>query len=199
MEQTILFINDTVSPEGTETHRLRPFSLFNSSTHRSLPLTLIASVGENLELGKGGDLCWHIREDLRHFKELTMGGAVIMGRSTWESLPKKPLPGRKNIVITTNPDYESPGAVTVGSLELALEEARGQEAFIIGGESVYRQAMPLATNLEITRIYASESEADKFFPAIDPAEWALEEESELMSAPGAPSYRFQRYIRKEKQ
>lgn len=195
MEQTILFINDTVSPEGTETHRLRPFSLFNSSTHRSLPLTLIASVGENLELGKGGDLCWHIREDLRHFKELTMGGAVIMGRSTWESLPKKPLPGRKNIVITTNPDCEAPGAVTVGSIELALEGARGQEAFIIGGESVYRQAMPLATNLEITRIYASEPEADKFFPEIDPTEWALEKSSEVMETEGGLKFRYETYKR----
>lgn len=196
MEQTILFINDTVSPEGTETHRLRPFSLFNSSTHRSLPLTLIASVGENLELGKGGDLCWHIREDLRHFKELTMGGVVIMGRSTWESLPKKPLPGRKNIVITMNSDYEAPGAVTVGSLELALEEARGQEAFIIGGESVYRQAIPLATNLEITRIYASEPEADKFFPAIEPSEWVLEKSSEKMETEGGLKFRYETYKRR---
>ena len=195
MEQTILFINDTVSPEGTETHRLRPFSLFNSGTHDSVPLTLVASVGENLELGKDGDLCWHIKADLRHFKEITMGGAVIMGRATWESLPKKPLPGRKNIVITSSPTYEAPGAVVVSTLAHALEEARGTEAFIIGGESVYRQALPFATRLELTRIFATEPDADKFFPAISETDWKLETCSETMHTEKGLGYRYETYIK----
>lgn len=196
MEQTILFINDTVSPEGTETHRLRPFSLFNSSTHRSLPLTLIASVGEKLEVGKEGDLCWHIREDLRHFKELTMGGAVIMGRSTWESLPRRPLPGRKNIVITGRADYDAPGATIAGSLEEAIEEAKDTETFIIGGESVYCQALPLASRLELTRIYASEPEADKYFPEFSDEEWTLEKSSEEMETEGGLRFRYETYKRR---
>lgn len=133
-------------------------------------LTIVASAGERNELGRGGDLCWHIPEDLRHFKELTTGGAVIMGRSTWESLPKRPLPGRTNIVVTRNKDYEAPGAVTTGSLEEAVGLAGDSNTFIIGGESVYRQALLLAERLELTRIFATDPEADKYFPAINTTE-----------------------------
>lgn len=196
MEQSILFINDTVAPESTESHRLRPFSLFNSSSHRSIPLTMIASVGENNELGRNGDLCWHIREDLRHFKEITMGGAVIMGRKTWESLPKKPLPGRTNIVVTRSDVFDAPGALKAASIEQAVEQARGLDAFIIGGESVYRQAIPFATRLEITRILASDPEADTFFPEISPSEWILSNRSETFTSAAGLSYVFETYDRK---
>ena len=153
-------------------------------------ITLIASVGENNELGRDGDLCWYIREDLRRFKALTMGNAVIMGRKTWESLPKKPLPGRLNIVLSKKQDPtpapsplwegsgngeaavtnfpshmgEGPGVGFAASVDQALEMAGEREVFIIGGESVYRTFLPLADRLELTRIFASDPQADKFFP-----------------------------------
>ena len=188
MEQTIPFVNDTVAPESTETHRLRPFSLFNSATRYNKPITIIASIGENNELGKNGDLCWHIREDLKHFKELTMGGAVIMGRKTWDSLPKKPLPGRTNIVIS-----RSEG--NVGSLEEALSLAQESNIFIIGGASVYTQAMPLAILLEITRIFASDPDADTFFPPINPEEWELTNASEVLESPEGLRFRYETFTR----
>lgn len=196
MEQTILFVNDTVAPQSVEGHRLRPFSLFNSATHARRPITMVASVGVNNELGRDGNLCWHIREDLKHFKETTMGGAVIMGRKTWESLPRRPLPGRTNIVISRNPSLECPGALKAASLEDALIAAEDNRIFIIGGASVYKEAMPLANVLELTRILAEDPGADTFFPDIDPKEWALEKESELMTSAEGINFIYQTYVRK---
>lgn len=167
------------------------------------PLTIVASIGENNELGKEGDLCWHIREDLRHFKELTLGGAVIMGRKTWESLPKKPLPGRTNIVISSKePAGEEAGVCFhARSLEEAVSTAASQNAsgqiFIIGGASVYRQAMPAATCLELTKIHAADTDADTFFPNIDEGEWRVEKESEIMTAPDGLKFQYITYRRRE--
>ena len=196
MEQTILFINDTVAPESTESHRLRPYSLFNSDTREKRPVTMVASVGLNNELGRDGDLCWHIPEDLRHFKELTMGGAVIMGRSTWESLPKRPLPGRTNIVVTRNPDFDAPEAIRAESIENAIQLAGNSEIFIIGGESIYRQAMPFATRLELTRIFASDPEADKFFPEISETEWKTTVSSEKIQSRNGIEFRYETVLRR---
>ena len=193
MEQTILFINDTVAPESTESHRLRPYSLFNSNTHYKRPLTMVASVGENSELGRDGDLCWHIPEDLKHFKELTMGGTVIMGRATWESLPKRPLPGRTNIVVTRNGEFDAPGAFKADSIEKAIEMAGNSDIYIIGGESIYRAALPYATRLELTRIFAADPQADKFFPPIRPEEWVLTEASEVLTAKSGTKFRYERF------
>lgn len=159
-------------------------------------LISVASVGLNNELGRDGDLCWHISEDLRHFKELTMGGAVIMGRKTWESLPKKPLPGRLNIVVTGRPEFNEPGALRAGSLEEALSMADDREIFIIGGESIYRQAMPFVDRLELTRIYAAEPAADKYFPEIPEEDWKLEFSSDKMESKSGFAYRFERYVAK---
>lgn len=143
---------------------------------------IIASVGINGELGRDGDLCWHIREDLRHFKELTMGHPVIMGRKTWESLPRRPLPGRENIVVSSRGK----------SLEEALAQG-GPDAFIIGGASVYEQALPFADRLELTRIMASDPLADTFFPAIDPDRWVLSSRSEDMVTDDGIVYRYESY------
>ena len=155
-------------------------------------MTIVASIGENNELGRGGDLCWHIREDLLHFKELTMGGAVIMGRKTWESLPRRPLPGRLNIVISSSAD----GAVRSLPEALAMAAEAGMEAYVIGGASVYAQAMPLADTLELTRIYASDPEADTFFPTVSPEEWEIERESEIHTSPEGVKYRYITYRRR---
>ena len=191
-----MFLNDTVAPESTESHRLRPYSLFNSNTHYKRSLTMVASVGLGNELGRDGDLCWHIREDLKHFKELTMGGIVIMGRATWESLPKRPLPGRTNIVVTRNGEFDSPGAFKADSIEKAIEMAGNSEIYIIGGESIYRSALPHATCLELTRIFANDPEADKFFPEFSPTEWELTKESELHTTESGLQYRYQTYKRR---
>lgn len=158
-------------------------------------MTIIASVGEKGELGRKGQLCWHIREDLKRFKELTMGGAVIMGRHTWESLPRRPLPGRLNIVITSRPEALQdigPDALAVGSLPEAVAAAEGREVFIIGGGSVYAEAMPLATRLELTRIHAVDPEADTFFPPVGDG-WRLVEESERHTSAGGLKYTYQRF------
>ena len=132
-------------------------------------IVIIAAVARNRAIGRDNQLLWHIPEDMAHFKALTAGHTVIMGRKTWESLPPRfrPLPGRRNIVITRQAGYAAPGAELAGSLECALEMAStAAVAFVIGGEQIYRQALPLADRLEITEV-DQEPEADAWFPEID--------------------------------
>ncbi|OJI06211.1 hypothetical protein BK004_04795 [bacterium CG10_46_32] len=130
-------------------------------------ISAIAAIGKNRELGLGGKLPWHIPEDLAHFKKTTLGHPVIMGRKTFESLGiYKPLPGRLNVVITRNPDYQAEGAVVVSSVEDAIAEAEKhdqEEIFIIGGGEIFKLAMHLVNRLYVTIIDA-EFEADAFFP-----------------------------------
>jgi dihydrofolate reductase len=135
-------------------------------------LTLIAAVARNGVIGLDNRLPWHLPADLRHFKMLTTGRTVIMGRKTWESLPDKfrPLPGRQNIVVTRNAGYAAEGAVVVSSLPAALAAAKGDEAFVIGGAELYQAALPLADRLQLTEIDA-DFDGDTHFPAIDPSEW----------------------------
>lgn len=139
-------------------------------------LTLIAAVARNGVIGIDNRLPWHLPADLRHFKALTSGHAVIMGRKTWESLPAKfrPLPGRRNIVVSRDAGYRAEGAVVALSLPAALAaagEGEGDgEAFLIGGAQLYATALPLADRLQLTEIDAS-FEGDTCFPAIDPGLW----------------------------
>ncbi|WP_310452472.1 dihydrofolate reductase [Sulfuritalea sp.] len=137
-------------------------------------LTLIAAVARNGVIGIDNRLPWHLPADLKHFKALTSGHAVIMGRKTWESLPAKfrPLPGRRNIVVTHDASYRAEGAVVALSLPAALAAAEGEggEAFLIGGAELYATALPLADRLQLTEIDAS-FEGDTWFPAIDPGLW----------------------------
>ncbi len=128
-------------------------------------LSLIAAIGKNNELGKDNGLIWHFREDMKFFKETTMGSAVIMGRKTFESLPKA-LPGRKNIVITRSADFKADGAETVLSLDEALKAA-GDNAFVIGGASIYKAFLDSCDRLYLTEIDAECPEADVFFPSFD--------------------------------
>lgn len=129
--------------------------------------SIIVAIDRNRAIGNAGDQLFYIREDLRHFKELTLGHPVIMGRKTFEALPRGPLPGRRNIVITRNADFRPDGAETAPSLEaaIALCADNTDEAFIIGGSQIYTLAMPLATDLYITEIDAAAPAADTFFPA----------------------------------
>lgn len=137
-------------------------------------ITIIAAITRDGALGRGGDMIYHISADLKRFKQLTMGHPVVMGRRTFESLPKGPLPGRRNLVITRNPDsvrgdVTAPDTIleTYPTLEAAIEAA-GPNPMIIGGGQIYAQSMPLADVLEITEIDAEATDADTHFPAIGP-------------------------------
>jgi dihydrofolate reductase len=132
-------------------------------------LALIAAVARNGAIGKAGALLWHEPEDQKHFRRVTMGCPVIMGRKTWDSLPERfrPLPGRRNVVITRNADWHANGADTVPSLDAALALLAGApKAFVIGGAEIYALALPLADELVLTEIDA-ELDGDTFFPRWD--------------------------------
>ena len=134
-------------------------------------LTLIAAVGENDALGKNNQLIWHLSDDLKHFKELTKGHCMIMGRKTFESFPK-PLPNRTHIVITRQKNYKVPdGVIVVENLEDALDASKNDpQPFVIGGGEIYKLTLPIAEKIELTRVHAS-FDADTFFPKIDPNIW----------------------------
>ncbi|TSA00377.1 MAG: dihydrofolate reductase [Rhodocyclaceae bacterium] len=135
-------------------------------------LTLIAAVARNGVIGIDNRLPWHLPADLKHFKALTSGHTVIMGRKTWESLPAqfRPLPGRCNIVVTRNAGYRAEGATVVLSLPAAIGATESREAFVIGGAELYAAAMPLANCLQLTEIDTI-FEGDTWFPAIEPHQW----------------------------
>lgn len=136
-------------------------------------IVIIAAVARNRVIGKDNTLIWNIPADMAHFKALTSGQTVIMGRKTWESLPPRfrPLPGRRNIVISRQADYAAPGAELAESLEAALSlAATSATAFVIGGEQIYRQAITMADRLEITEVDL-EPEGDAWFPEIPAGEW----------------------------
>lgn len=158
-------------------------------------ISIIVALDPDNAIGAGGELLYHIREDLRRFKRLTVGNTVIMGRKTFESLPKGALPDRRNIVITRNPDFSAPGAETAPSLDaaLSLASAGSGDVFIIGGGQIYAAALSLADTLEITRIEVRAKNADTWFPEIDPAQWTLVSEEDH-SAAEIP-YKFQTLIR----
>lgn len=133
-------------------------------------ITIIAAVGENNSLGKDNKLIWHLSDDLKHFKNLTKGHHVIMGRKTFESMPKA-LPNRTNVVISRQKDYVAENAQVVDSLETALALAQEDDRpFIIGGGEIYSQALAFADCIELTRVH-DDFEADTFFPEIDTAVW----------------------------
>lgn len=141
-----------------------------------MKLSIICAMDENLVIGRKNSLPWHLPEDLKHFKRTTMGNCIIMGRKTFESIGR-PLPGRTNIIVTRNRDYEVENARVVDSLGDAIELAENishidgsDEAFVIGGAELYKHALPLAERLHLTMVHA-EVEGDTYFPAIDTSEW----------------------------
>lgn len=133
-------------------------------------VTLVAAVAANGTIGAQGGLPWRLPEDLRHFKALTLGHPVIMGRRTWEGIGKA-LPGRENIVLTRSPGFEAPGAHVAASLDAALALCLGErEAFVIGGAEIYAAALPRADALELTEIQR-DFPGDTRFPAFERADW----------------------------
>jgi len=144
-------------------------------------ISIIVAVSDDWGIGWDNKLLWHIPEDLKRFKRLTIGRCVIMGKKTWESLPKRPLPGRKNIVLTDIPDECIDCSVTAYSVEDALSKCdRNEEIFIIGGGSVYRQFLPVADRLYISHVH-KKALSDVFFPEIDKLQWVVVEKEEYVS------------------
>lgn len=131
----------------------------------------IVAIDENGAIGRQGDLLCHLPADMRHFKEVTMGNSIIMGRKTFESFPRRPLPGRQNIVITRDPKWAYPGVTVTHNLDEAIAAAQTDTVFIIGGAQIYELAMPRVEVLHLTRIHARWASADVFFPKLDMSQW----------------------------
>jgi dihydrofolate reductase len=154
---------------------------------------LVAAVAANGIIGAGGKLPWHLPGELQHFKRLTMGHPVIMGRRTWESL-RRPLPGRENIVVTTTPGYEAPGAAVASSLDAALALCLGEPvAFVIGGTRLFEAALPLARGMVLTEIQR-DYEGDTLFPPYDRSQWR-ETQREAHAAPDGTRFDYVLYER----
>lgn len=140
-------------------------------------VALVVAADEEGGIGRGGGLPWHLPADLKHFRTLTMGKPVIMGRRTWESIGR-PLPGRRNVVVSRQPSLQVPGCEVAGSLDDALRLVDdAAEACVIGGAEIYRLALPLADLIHLTRVHAR-VEADTFLPPLDPREWRLQSREE---------------------
>lgn len=161
-----------------------------------MTLSLIAAIANNNVIGGKNQLLWHLPADLTFFKQTTMGKPIIMGRKTFESIGK-PLPGRENIIITRNATYKAEGCLVVNSLQEALSNLTPtNEAFVIGGAELYKQAITMADKLYITNVFAT-FDGDAFFPAIDTNEWVLEkEERHYADEKNKFSYSFCTYIKK---
>jgi dihydrofolate reductase len=136
--------------------------------------SLVVAKAQNGVIGRDNRLPWRLPGDLAYFKRVTLGHPVIMGRRTWESIGK-PLPGRHNIVVTRNPDYRAEGATVVGSLDEAWEAAgQVEEACVIGGTSLFEEALPIADRIHLTEVEA-EVEGDTWFPEFDRSQWTERE------------------------
>ena len=165
--------------------------------HRGRVVSAIVAMGPKQEIGRRGQLPWRLPEDLAHFKALTMGHPVIMGRKTWESLPKRPLPGRRNVVVSRQENYVAEGAEVFGSLESALAAcAPDEEPFIIGGATIYEASLPYLTHLYVTEVETDVADADTWFPDIDMAEWHETEKSERMISKTGLPYFFRTLARR---
>lgn len=144
---------------------------------------LVAAVAANGVIGRDGRLPWHLPEDLKHFKRLTLGHPVIMGRRTWESL-KAPLPGRDNIVLTRAAGYDAPGAAVANSLPAALALCAGEPVvFIIGGEQLFAESLPMAAGLVLTEIHR-DYEGDTWFPPYERSRWRESQRESHTTADG---------------
>jgi len=162
-----------------------------------MAIHLIYARAANGVIGLNNSMPWHLPEDLAHFKQLTSGHPVVMGRKTWDSLPERfrPLPGRTNIVVTRSADWQAEGVVRASSLEEALHigAQHGDTVWVIGGAQIYAQALPLADAVEVTIIH-QDIEGDAYAPNLG-SEWIEATREDLVSAKGLP-FSFVRYGRK---
>lgn len=157
-------------------------------------IVLVAAIGKNNEIGKGNQLLWHLPEDLKHFRAITTGHTVIMGRKTFDSLGK-PLPNRVNWVVSRNPDWQHDGVTTFTDLNTAIHSCKEEVCMILGGADIYRQALPLAQRMELTHVDGS-FEADAFFPEFSKEEWQLASTKKGRDEKSGLSYAFCSWIRK---
>jgi len=162
-------------------------------------ISIIVAIAEDNGIGYKNELLWHLPEDMKRFRKLTLGHTVIMGKKTWESLPKKPLSGRKNIIITDDPLDRFESGLAAYSIEDALSKCEvNEEIFIIGGGSIYRQFMAVADRLLITHIH-KKTPADIYFPVIDPEIWEpVEKEDHLQDDTSQIPYTYIIYRRRNK-
>jgi dihydrofolate reductase len=162
-------------------------------------ISIIAAIADNNAIGANNSLLWSLPNDMKRFRELTTGHTVIMGRKTFESLPKGALPNRRNVVITGNIQLSFNGCEMFDRLEEAIRRFKDEnEIFIIGGASVYEQAIGLADKLYITTVHHTFDEADTFFPLIDEREWTLTEREDFPSnAKHLFPYTFKTFIKKK--
>ena len=143
-----------------------------------MTLSIIVAVASDGAIGRANDLLWHLPADLKRFKELTTGHTILMGRKTFESLPRGPLPNRRNIIISRSLPTQ-PGAEVYPTIQQAMEAcAADEEVFIIGGGEIYRQLLPNTEQIYLTRVQASFPDAEVFFPELDPTKW-IEEAREI--------------------
>ena len=162
-------------------------------------ISAIVAVDNNWGIGFNGDLLEHIPEDLKYFKQLTSGEykAVVMGRKTWDSLPKKPLPNRKNIIITTQTNYDSQDEHfwRLGQAKLVMKQQKGWEFFVIGGGQIYEKLLPLCDRVYVTKIFKDHDQVDTYFPNLDESdEWAPATCSDIRQQ-GDLMYQFWQYDR----
>ena len=157
-------------------------------------LSIIVAMSENRVIGRAGTLPWHLSADLKRFKKLTMGHAIVMGRKTYESIGR-PLPGRASIVLSRDPEYVIAGTDVVENLEQALAKTKEEEVFVIGGAQLYEIALPLAERLYLTEV-GTTIDGDVFFPTCDWSQWELVESLPLQidEKSGLP-YCFKTYHR----
>ena len=147
-------------------------------------------MAENRVIGRQGDLPWRLPEDLKHFKRVTIGKPVIMGRKTWDSLYVKPLPGRRNIVVTRNASFAANGAETASSIENALKRPDKEvEAMVIGGAGIFKAVLPSAQRLHLTEVHA-EIAGDTYFPEFDRTAWREVTRVTHPATDEAPAYSF---------
>jgi len=143
-----------------------------------MDITIIVAIAENNAIGKNNDLLWHISGDLKRFKEITTGHTIIMGRKTYLSLPKRPLPNRRSIVISDIPNENMDGVEITNSIESAISLAdKEKENFIIGGGMIYKQFLPIANKIYLTKVHKT-YDADIFFPEINIKNWNITAEQE---------------------
>lgn len=169
-------------------------------THKKPNLSIIVAIAQNGAIGKDNDLLWHLSGDLKRFKQLTTGHPVVMGRKTWDSLPKRPLPKRQNIVMTNNPDFAADGATVVHSVNDLFNVLKDcdDEVFVMGGAAIYKALLPFCRRLYITRVYR-DYEADVYFPTIDMSEFNLVNLGEpMLDEESGLDYAYEEYERKFK-
>lgn len=161
-------------------------------------ITMIAMVDMNDGIGdKSGNLLYNIPRDMAHFKQTTKGKKIVMGRRTWDSLPKKPLRHRENYVLTKNKDFKANGAKVIHSIEEVLELSKNDDVFVIGGGEIYSQLLPYADRLILTHVHAINYSARAFFPSFSYEQWKIEKMEKFEETEKHPSFTFTTYNRKE--